>query len=733
MTAAASGLQVAGGPPTLAGYVTRGADGLSAIDLFVDGIHCGGCVRKVENRLAADARIASARLNLSTRRLQVRWRGARGMADTIVAAIAELGYAATPYAQEDVTAADAARARTLQLAFGVAFFAMANVMMLSWALWVGDDGDMGPGTRGLFQWLSALVALPAIAYAGRPFFASAWAALRQGSTNMDVPIAAGVLLTTAMSLSETVRGGPHIYFDGALSLLTVLLLGRWLDQRARSRARSGVTRLAELAARPVALLLPEGSTEAVPAARIRPGQRILVAAGERIGADGRIETGETRIETSLITGEWLPQAAGPGDAVLAGMTNIGAPIVVHAERAGNASSVAEMVQLLEAAEQKKGGYVALADRVVGFYTPVVHGLALATFLGWWLLGGLGWQPALVHAVTVLIIACPCALGLAVPVTQVVAAGRLMKSGILLKSETALERAAEVNMVVFDKTGTLTLPAAALAPVPDRPEVRRLAAGLAAASLHPLARAIRALDPEAPALDGVIEVPGLGLLWAGPEGDIRLGSAEWCGVAAGEGPQAEAWLVAPGLPAIRFALTQQLRPDADRSIALLRATGREVVLLSGDRDAAVAPIAAEAGLDAWQAGLLPAGKAAEVARRVQAGQQVLMVGDGINDAPALATATVSMAPGHASDISRNAADAVWLGSSLAAVPEFLAVAAKARSIIRQNIGFSFVYNAIWVPVAVAGLVNPWIAALAMAASSLAVTLNALRLNRGGGGA
>jgi Cu2+-exporting ATPase len=716
-----------GDAPSLAGYVVREADGFWSIDLFVDGIHCGGCVRKVEGRLAADPQISSARLTLSTRKLHVRWRGARVHADSIAATIAELGYEALPYAAEDVAAADAAQARSLQLAFGVAFFALANVMMLSWALWVGDE--MGPGTRGLFQWLSALVALPAIAYAGCPFYASAWRALRHARTNMDVPIAAGVLLTTAMSLSETIRGGSHIYFDGALSLLTVLLLGRWLDQRARSRARAGVNRLAELAARPVALLKPDGSTEAMPAARVRAGHRILVAAGERIGADGWIETGDSRVEASLITGEWQPQAAGPGFRVLAGMTNLDAPIIIVADRAGNDSSVAEMVRLMESAEQKRGAHVAFADRMVGYYTPVVHGLALVTFLGWWLAGGLGWQPALVHAVSVLIIACPCALGLAVPVTQVVAAGRLMRSGILLRSESALERAASVDCVVFDKTGTLTLPAAAPVPQPDDPAVRRLAAGLAAASLHPLARAIRALDPDAPALQGVLEEPGCGLRWSGPEGEVLLGSADWCGAEAATGKEAEVWLRAPALPLTRFSLAQQLRPDARTSIEALRARGIDVALLSGDRAEAVAEIAGAAGIAAWTAAMSPAGKAHDIAARMSSGRAVLMVGDGINDAPALQAATVSLAPGHASDISRNAADALWLGSSLAAVPEFLSVAVEARRIIRQNIGFSFVYNAIWVPVAMAGLVTPWLAALAMAASSLAVTLNALRLNQG----
>ncbi len=716
-------------PPaaTLAGYAVRAHDGLWQLDLFVDGLHCGGCVRRVEGALLADSRIASARLNLSTRRLLVRWPDGRGFADSIIDLLNRLGYTAVPYSADDVATADAAQARALQLAFGVAFFGLSNVMMLSWALWSGSNGDaMGPGTRGLFQWLSALIALPCIAYAGRTFFRSAWAVLRRGQTNMDVPIAAGVLLTTAMSLSETIRNGPHVYFDGALSLLTVLLLGRWLDHRARCEARSGVTRLAELAARPVTLLHADAGAEAIPAARVLPGQRILVSMGERIGVDGVIDTGQSSIDASLITGEALPQQLGPGDPVLAGMTNLGQPLTIIANRPGSATAIAEMVQLLEAAEQKRGRHVGFADRAVRLYTPVVHLAALGTFLGWWLLAGQAWQAALVTAVCVLIIACPCALGLAVPVTQVVAAGRLMRRGILLKSDSALERMAMVDTVVFDKTGTLTRPGHRVAVSPDDPASRRLAAGMAATSRHPLAASIRGLHPDVPALAGVTEAEGEGLSWQGPDGEVRLGSAKWCGVDDGGAEASMVWLTGPGLAPTGFSIGQTLRADAAATCARLLQRGLGLAMLSGDHASAAGAIAAALGIADWQARLLPAEKVAAIADRQAAGRHVLMVGDGINDAAAMASATASMAPACAADISRTTADVIWLGDSLSAVAECLHVACRAQAIVRQNIGFSFLYNGIWVPVAMAGLVTPWVAALAMAASSLAVTLNALRL-------
>ncbi|MFN3592079.1 MAG: heavy metal translocating P-type ATPase, partial [Thermaurantiacus sp.] len=706
-------------------------DGLATLSLFVDGVRCGGCVRKIERALAADPKVERARLNLSTRRLEVAWRGPRGLADRFVALLAELGHAVVPWVPDDVARADRDRERDLLLAFGVAAFALANVMMLAWAVWLGHASDMGPGTRAFFHWLQALIAVPAILWSGRVFYGSALKALRARQTNMDVPIAAGVLLTTAMSLSETLRHGPHVYFDGALALLTVLLLGRWLDSRMRGRTRSGVQQLASLAAQPVTLRLADGRTEAVPAARVQPGALLQVAVGERVGADGVVVEGETKADTSLVTGEWAPRPLAVGDAVAAGMLNLGAPILVEARQTGAASTMFEMVRLLEAAEQKQGRHVALADRVVRWYTPVVHLLALATFVGWLALGSVGWQLALVHAVCVLIIACPCALGLAVPAAQVAAAGRLLKEGVLIASETALERAASVDTVLLDKTGTLTLPGAVMVAQPEDDGLVELASGIAAASRHPLARAIRALAPDAPALDGVVEYPGQGLSWQGSAGEVRLGSADWCGLspaAGSHGAELEAWIAVPGRPPGRFALAAALRPDARATVAGLVSLGLRPILVSGDRPGPTAAAARSLEIAEWHFGLAPTDKLALLERLQAEGRRVLVVGDGLNDAPALAHGDASLAPGTAADASRQVADAVWMGTRLGPVLAHVRVARRTLVIVRQNIGFSFVYNALWVPVAMAGLVTPWIAAAAMSASSLIVTLNAMRLSR-----
>jgi Cu2+-exporting ATPase len=548
---------------------------------------------------------------------------------------------------------------------------------------------MGEATRGLLHWFSALIALPAVVYAGRPFFASAWAALRHGRTNMDVPISIGIVLACAMSLFETVRGGEHAYFDSAVMLLFFLLVGRYLDRRARGRARGAAERLLALGVGAVTVLDADGRQRALPAAQVAAGAAVLVAAGERIGIDGRVTGGVSEIDAALITGETTPQPVGPGDPVFAGALNLGAPLKLEVTATGEDTLLAEIVRLMEAAEQRRARYVVLADRVARLYAPAVHSLAFATFLGWVLIIGAPWQLALLYAVAVLIITCPCALGLAVPAVQVIASGRLLRGGILLKSATALERLAQVDTVVFDKTGTLTLGRPTLdygGPVDAA--ALTLAASIAAASRHPLARALVAAAPDVATVDGVVEVPGAGLRWQGPDGEVRLGNRVFCSIAETEdasGP--ELWLARPGRMPVRFAFRDELRGDALAVVAELRARGLAVELLSGDRAPIVANVARALKIDRWRAACTPADKTARLEALAAAGWRVLMVGDGLNDAPALAAARVSLSPASALDISQNAADAVFQGDRLRPVAEVLEVARRADRLIRQNLGLA----------------------------------------------
>ena len=479
------------------------ADGTATLHLMVDGLQCAACVWLIETALGRQPGVTHARLNMTTRRLTVTWRMDETDANTVVDTVARIGYRAVPYDPDRLGSDQQKTEKELLRALAVAGFGASNVMLLSVSVWAGHATGMGSATRDLMHWLSALICMPAIAYAVRPFARSAFQALRRGRTNMDVPITIGVCLATGMSLFETINSGPHAYFDGAMMLLFFLLIGRYLDQRARGRARSAAEQLLGLHATSVTVLNPDGRSAIVPPERVAPGSTVLIAVGERIPVDGRVSDGVSDVDTGLITGETVPGTVRPGDQVFAGMLNLTSPLRLTVTAVGEGTLLAEIVRLMEVSEQGRAKYVAIADRVSRHYAPVVHVAALSTFLGWLFLMDAPWQVALMNAVAVLIITCPCALALAVPVVQVIASGRLMRQGILLKTATALERFAGIDTVVFDKTGTLTEghPVPQLSGVAD--DDLRLAASLAAASRHPLARALARAVPGAAVAAGAV--------------------------------------------------------------------------------------------------------------------------------------------------------------------------------------------------------------------------------------
>jgi Cu2+-exporting ATPase len=661
--------------------------------------------------------IAAARVNFTAKQVTV-----EHLPDMdppqLQAAIGRLGFEAQPIG----AAAAAATSETKELvrATGVAGFAAMNVMLLSVSVWSGAEG----ATRDLFHAISALIAIPTVGYSGRPFFRSALSAIRAGGTNMDVPISVGVILVTALSLFETLTSGPHAYFDGAVMLLFFLLVGRLLDSVMRDRARDGVTALLKQTAAGALVFGESGRSEWVAAEALRPGMRMIVAAGERFAADGVVESGESGVDLSLLTGESAPQRAGEGEKVHAGTLNLEAPLTVRITAAGPDTAVADIARLMEQAGQSRSRYVRLADRAARLYAPAVHALALLSFLGWIAVGA-GWHQALLIAAAVLIITCPCALGLAVPAAQIVASGALMRAGVLVKDGSALERLAEADRVLFDKTGTLTL---------GRPEPvdlgeladwqRPVLLGLARASRHPLSQSLRrALEADgvSPAeLQRIEEEPGFGLraLWNGTK--VSLGRPE----AASGDELGTALRIGEAAPrTLRFR--DALRPGAGETIEALGALGIDSSIVSGDRAAAVAPVAAELRVTA-QTGMRPEDKIDAIARLAGAGRKVLMVGDGLNDGPALAAGHVSMAPASASDVGQNAADAVFLGDSLAPVAAAVRAARRTMRIVRQNLAIAIAYNAVAVPLALAGFVTPLVAALAMSGSSIIVVANALRL-------
>ncbi|WP_142849251.1 heavy metal translocating P-type ATPase metal-binding domain-containing protein [Telmatospirillum sp. J64-1] len=712
--------------PDYSVHVRQAENGSAELHLMVEGVHCAACIWLIESLLSRQKGVRSARVNMTTRRLVLRWNPEETTPEEIVAPVLQVGYRLIPYDPAQLGAETIRNEQELLRCMAVAGFAAANVMLLSVSVWAGHFSGMDWATRSLFHWISALIALPATVYCVRPFFRSAVNALRSGRTNMDVPITIGVTLASAMSLFETMRDGPHAYFDSAITLLFFLLVGRYLDSRARGRARSAAEELVGLSAVAVTVLSEDGSRQLLPPHKVEEGMTALVAAGERIGVDGVVIEGASDIDTSLISGETMPGTVRVGDRVFAGTLNLLAPLRIKVSAVGERTLLAEIVRMMETAEQGRAKYIAVADRVARGYAPVVHSLAALTFLGWVMFSTIEWQTALLYAVAVLIITCPCALALAVPVVQVIASGRLMRQGILLKSATALERLALIDTVVFDKTGTLTL---------GQPELLEdgawskedlaEAAALAMASKHPLARALVRQAPEVAVAANVEEVPGCGL----KAGDLRLGSRRWLGVAEDDTAQGpELWFERPNRKPVRFAFQDQLRQDAAEVVSALRKRGLKVELLSGDREATVARVAASLGIERWRAACTPADKCARLAELAAEGRHVFMVGDGLNDAPALAAADVSMSPSTAADVSQNTADVVFQGHRLGPVLEAIEVAEKSGRLVKQNFGLSFLYNVGTIPIAVAGLVTPLIAAIAMSTSSLVVIANAMRLSR-----
>jgi Cu2+-exporting ATPase len=713
-------------------FVRRDADGLCHLDLMAENIHCADCMHKIESRLLSLPGVRAARVNLSLRRVAVTWREGEVAPLAVVEAVTQLGYPVAPFdpglLDERTRAAD----RELLRCLGVAGFAAGNVMLLSVSVWAGNAADMDPATRDLFHWISALIALPAVAYAGRPFFRSAWAALKSRALNMDVPISVGILLASGMSLIETMHGATHAYFDAAVSLLFFLLCGRYLDRQARAKARSAAEHLLVLTAVAATVIEPDGRRRAVPVRELRPGMRVAAAAGDRIPGDGCVIAGHSELDNSLLTGETMPVAAGPGDRVYAGALNLAAPLEIEVAAAGEDTFLAGIARLMSAAEQGRARYVRLADRIARLYAPVVHLLAGATFLGWLLLSQIGLRGALMTAVAVLVITCPCALALAVPVVQVVATGLLLRRGVLVKSADALEKLAAVDTIVFDKTGTLTEGRPLLVDGGAIPPARlQLAAALAGVSRHPLAQALAAAaGPSVPHASEIHEFPGAGL--SGRVGGrwVKLGSRRFCGLAdaPGDDGRMEIWLIAEGEAPQRFAFADRPREDAAEVVAGLKRQGYRLALLSGDRPTVVAQIAKALGIEDWRAECLPQDKVAALEALAKSGAKVLMVGDGLNDAPALAAGFVSMSPASAAAVSQTAADLLFQGARLAPVALALRVARRAARLVKQNFALAVAYNLGAVPIAIAGLATPLIAAAAMSSSSLLVTANALRLRR-----
>jgi P-type Cu2+ transporter len=648
------------------------SDGNSALLISTPSIHCGNCISTIESQIRKLPGIKKVRANLSLKRVSLVFDGSNRVLAATIEKLEELGFPTQSLSSEAAEKSDP-QFTMLVRALAVSGFAAANIMLLSIPVWNGAEG----ATRDLFHFVSALIAIPCVAYGGLPFFRSAFAALRHRRMNMDVPISLGVLLATSMSMYESFIGGGHAYFDAATSLLFFLLIGRTLDHMMRTKPRAAADRLVRIAAKGGFVVEDDGALTYLAIDYLKPGMRIRIAAGDRFPVDGTVVEGLSDVDRSLVTGESEAPAVAKGSKIEAGTLNLTGPIDIIAVRSA--------------------------------------------------------QQSLTVAIAVLIITCPCALGLAVPVAHVVSAGRLFKAGILMKDGSALERLAVIDGAVFDKTGTLTTgePSLTSTTIPTG-RAAMLAKALALRSIHPAARAwAKYFATESNIkLSEVHEVAGSGIEASFQGKSVRLGRSAWVAEISKQDVQAEssqgvAFAIAGG-DVYYSQLTETLRPDGRWLVDTFQSQNISCHILSGDHERPVANVAVALGVTGYHADMRPRDKLDYLNNAAANGKKLLMVGDGLNDAPALVAAYVSMAPVSVSDVGRTAADFVFTRSSLASVAYAYDIAVATSRIVRQNFGLAIFYNMLAVPLAVSGQLNPLLAAVAMSTSSIIVVGNSLRL-------
>lgn len=704
--------------------------------LILEGITCAACVWLNERHVNALPGVLEFRVNYSNHRAQVRWDNEKIQLSSILVAIQSIGYHAHPYdpGRQDAIFKKERRQALRRLA--ISGVGMMQVMMMAVALYAGDYEGMDEGVRTFLRWVSLLVTTPVVLFASNVFFVSAWRDLKRRQLGMDVPVSLAIGAAFSASVWATVTGTGEVYYDSVCMFTFFLLAGRFLEMGARHKAGQAAEELVRLLPAN-ATRLTEGGMETVPVMSLAPGDRVLVRPGESIPADGCIESGESSVDESLLTGESQPCARGLGDHVVGGTVNTDSPLTIVVEKIGEDTVLSSIIRLLDRAQGEKPAVQQLADRVAGWFVGVMLIIASVVYISWFNLEGP--QEAFWITLSVLVVTCPCALSLATPAALTAATGRLTQNGLLTTRGHALETLASVDAVVFDKTGTLTLGQLRLAEqqaLSDIPveESLKIAAAMEQHSEHPVAKALLvAAGDGLPAVGEIKSVPGQGLE-AELKGKLyRLGSADyirdWLGESA-DLPMAQGmtrvYLADKASALAWFDLGDELRPDSADTIAQLKAEGVQVHLLSGDAQGAVKKVADQLGIEHAEAALTPEGKMQHLQALQQQGLVVAMVGDGVNDAPVLAAAQVSIAMGGGTQIARSSADMVLLSERLSHLAEGIRISQRTRNVIRQNLGWALVYNVAAVPLAATGHIEPWMAAIGMSSSSLVVVLNALRL-------
>lgn len=728
-------------------FVQQNDDGSHEITLMVQGLHCAACIWLIENILNKNPDVIKNRVNLTQKTVYIKWQGNLEKFYEITKIINKVGYKLLPIDQELLNKRQEKDDKSLILALSIAGFGAGNLMLLSVGLWFASSQEMGIQTRNLLHFFSALIALPVIIFAGRPFFKSALSSIKAGYPNMDFVISVAIILTSIASLIKTFRGAEHIYFDSAVMLIFFLLIGRFLENKVKKRAFDLANEFSNIDLS-FGRIEINNKIKIIATKDLKKDMILVVASGEKIVADGEIIDGESEIDFSLINGESQPKFSKKGDQVFAGTLNINSPIKVKINTKPQESILAKIIKLTEQINDNKNKYIKTADRLAKLYIPISHSLAFLTFILWYFYFNSNIDKAFTNSVAVLIITCPCALALAVPVAQTILTSKMLKLGIIIKSGIAIEKITEINHIIFDKTGSLTIGKPTLINIipinkkltnKEKNEILKIAASLSQNSLHPLSQAILNHYEGNLLKIKTTEIKGSGLKGTLDDELILLGNSSFCKISNKEINQINNNLSNNQQKnlvtyfnykdnKVAFFFNDSIKQDAKKIISNLQRKNYKITLLSGDSQENVIKIANSISIKDFYYEKTPIDKANILKSFSSKGDKFIMVGDGINDAPALQMADVSISFNNASDIAQNISDVIIQGQKLAPIQQFIESSNDSIKIMKQNIAISLIYNSIAIPFAMAGYVVPLVAALAMSSSSIIVILNSLRIQK-----
>jgi len=717
-------------------FIKKCQDDKNEILLAIDGIHCAACVWLIETILLKQENIISARVNLSKKYLKIKWFGAEENCQKYINLISEIGYKLFPFDENILLQEERKYNNDLVKCLAVSGFAAGNIMLFSIILWFYDQQEIGHAMKVFMQFFSSLIALPAIIYSSRPFFKSAFVALKNKSGNMDVPIAVAIFLASLVSLIQAFNQAKHVYFDSAIMLVFFLLIGRYLDFKARKKAFDLAREFTLINSSYARLVNEEGLIKIIASKDIKRGMKILILAGDKVAADGIIIQGQAEFDSSIVNGETVPKLFSFNQNIFAGMINISSPVVISVTKEQDESLIAEIAKIVDDAQAQKNSYVRIADRLARIYTPAVHIAALFTFIFWFYVMQSGLENSVLNAIAILVITCPCALALAVPITQTLTISSLLKRGVLAKSGDALESVNDIDIFVFDKTGTITFGNPVVVDFScinrkldfeEEDFYKKLAASICQYSKHPFSKAISLFYEQIKLNLDVTEHPSMGLSSSYKGHEVKIGSATFLEINdKNNNILLNKIYLKYKDDIILFSLKDELKKDAKFLIEYLQKLNKRIVLLSGDSKDIVINIANKVGIKEYYFEHNLMQKSIFIKDLKKQNHKILMVGDGINDAASLNLADISISFIAASELSKNTADIIVQGQNLSPIIDFLNISKRSMNIIKQNLLIALCYNIIAIPFAFMGYVSPLVAAFAMSSSSILVVLNSIKI-------